>query len=52
MVFTLVSAVQERLTDLVETAERERVEEIERKEKEKHAEEQASVCSSPGLYAG
>ncbi|KAK2174433.1 hypothetical protein NP493_803g00021 [Ridgeia piscesae] len=40
MVFTLVSAVQERLTDLVEAAERERVEEIERKEKEKHAAEQ------------
>ena len=43
MVFTLVSAVQERLTDMVEAMEAARLEEIERKAQEVHEIEQASL---------
>lgn len=42
MVFTLVSAVQERLTDMVEAMEKARVEEVQRKAQEALDAEQAS----------
>ena len=50
MVFTLVSAVQERLTDMVEAMESARVEEVERRAQEVHAIEQASLHGLPHTH--